>query len=171
MKHPFTEPKFYTAAEVAAILRMNRQVLARKLQAGEIPGYKIGKDWRIEEGELESWLRACSNRRGESLDETEAAIRRSFFEGGRLKQIPARRGKREIVLKMLARSFRPGKRYTEGQVNEILGAVHEDYCTLRRELVMARLLEREAGTYWRSSSGEMVGAEWQAVRRSSSHSA
>ena len=170
MNHPFSDLRFYTAAEVAAILKMNHQVLARKLQAGEIPGYKIGKDWRIEERELQAWLRACSNRGRAVGDGEEASILRHFFEGGRLKQIPARRSKREVVLRFLARSFQPGRRYSEQEVNEILGAFHQDTCTLRRELVMARLLEREAGVYWRSPSGEMVGAEWQAAGSRSSRS-
>ena len=37
------ELKFYTSAEVADILKMNPQVIARKLQGGEMEGYKIGR--------------------------------------------------------------------------------------------------------------------------------
>ncbi len=47
---------------MASLLKLNHQVLVRKLQAGEIPAYKIGKDWRIEEGELRAWLASVSNR-------------------------------------------------------------------------------------------------------------
>ena len=158
MQRPFSDLKFYTAAEVAAILKLNHQVLARKLLAGEIPAYKIGKDWRIEEKELMNWLRVSSNRPTGASASYEEVIERNFFEGGRLKQIPARRSKRNVVLNVIARSFSPGCTYAESEVNDILTGFHPDFCTLRRELVMARLLKREAGRYWRTSGdGKEVG--------------
>lgn len=155
---PRTAFSFLTAAEVATMLKLNHQVLVRKLQAGEIPAYKIGKDWRIEEGELRAWLRSVSNQpSGPSGSEAEE-IRRRFFEGGRLKQIPARRSRREVVLKILAESFQPGRDYREAEVNEILTGFHPDFCTLRRELVMGHHLEREAGRYRRvATDGSEVG--------------
>ena len=159
MNRPFSDYNFYSAAEVAAILKLNHQVVARKLLAGDIPAYKIGKDWRIEEKELMAWLKASSNRpMGESAN-FEEVIERNFFEGGRLKQIPARRSKRNIVLNKIARSFKPGRDYTEKEVNDILTGFHPDFCTLRRELVMARLLGREAGRYWRIAEAEKAAGE------------
>jgi len=70
---------------------------------------------------------------------------------GRLKSIPAQRKKLEAVLRYLSQSFEPGVRYSEKQVNEILERYHPDTATLRRELVGARLLERQGGggDYWR----------------------
>lgn len=53
----------YTPAEVAEILRMNLQVVQRKLQAGEIPAYRIGRGWRIERSQLMRWLEERSNQR------------------------------------------------------------------------------------------------------------
>jgi DNA-binding transcriptional ArsR family regulator len=81
----------------------------------------------------------------------ERKVLRDFFEGERLKEIPAARKKREIVLRWLARRFDPGVRYSEREVNEILGRHHPDTATLRRELVAERaaLLRRERGVYWR----------------------
>ena len=133
------------------MLKLNHQVLVRKLQAGEIPAYKIGKDWRIEEGELRAWLRSVSNQPSGPSGSEEEEIRRRFFEGGRLKPIPAKRSRREVVLKILAESFQPGREYREAEVNEILTGFHPDFCTLRRELVMAHHLEREAGRYRRAA--------------------
>ncbi len=160
---PLSGLRFLTAAEVAEILKLNQQVLVRKLQLGEIPAYKIGKDWRIEESELRRWLESVSNREGgagsnraarasAAAAAEEETIRRSFFVGNRLKTVPARRSRREIVLRILARRFEPGRIYREPEVNEILKGAHPDFCTLRRELVMARLIEREKGRYWRPSS-------------------
>jgi excisionase family DNA binding protein len=158
MQRPFSDLRFYTAAEVAAILKLNHQVLSRKLLAGEIPAYKIGKDWRIEEKELMSWLKASWNRpTGQSTD-YEEVIERNFFEGGRLKQIPARRSKRSVVLNVIARSFSPGRTYAESEVNDILTGFHPDFCTLRRELIINGFLKRDAGRYWRpSGDGKEAG--------------
>jgi excisionase family DNA binding protein len=55
-------PKFYTTNEIAELLKMNVQVIARKLQCGEITGYKIGKDWRVKDSDLMEWLEKHSNR-------------------------------------------------------------------------------------------------------------
>ena len=53
----------------------------------------------------------------------------------------------------MLRAFEPGVRYTEKQVNEILGRFHEDTATLRQELVDYHMLAREGGggEYWRVS--------------------
>jgi len=70
---------------------------------------------------------------------------------GSLKEIPAQRKKLEAILRYLVREFEPGKRYSEKQVNETLSRFHEDTASLRRELVAAKLMEREGGggEYWR----------------------
>jgi biotin operon repressor len=75
---------------------------------------------------------------------------------GSLKQIPAQRKKLDIVLRYVVRDFEPGNRYTEKQVNKILFRFHPDTATLRRELVGAKLMEREGGggEYWRIESRE-----------------
>jgi hypothetical protein len=67
---------------------------------------------------------------------------------GRLEIIPAKRKKLEAILRHLAKSFAPGQRYSEKQVNEILARFNDDTATLRRELVGYGLLERERGIYW-----------------------
>lgn len=71
----------------------------------------------------------------------------SFFVGGRLTRIPAQLKKREIVLGKIAEAFAADRSYTETEVNEILTRYHEDYCTLRREMVACGFLKREHETY------------------------
>ena len=70
---------------------------------------------------------------------------------GSLKTIPAQRKKLEAILRYVVKAFEPGKRYSEKQVNEILGKYHEDTASLRRELVGYKLMKREGGggDYWR----------------------
>lgn len=72
-----------------------------------------------------------------------------FIEFGRLKNIPAQRKKRRIILQQILEEFEHGKKYSELEVNEILKNWHDDYCYLRREMISEDLLGREKGVYWR----------------------
>ena len=54
---------------------------------------------------------------------------------------------REIVLGKIAEAFAADRSYTETEVNEILTRYHEDYCTLRREMIACGFLKREHETY------------------------
>ena len=68
---------------------------------------------------------------------------------GRLKTIPAQRKKRMAILRHIVKDFKIGAHYSEKHVNDILAGFHEDTATLRRELIGAKLMERDKGTYWR----------------------
>lgn len=82
-----------------------------------------------------------------SARDDDAAVLRAFFDGERLRQIPAARKKRVIVLRHLLRQFDPERTYDEREVNDILRVAHEDVATLRRELVDYGFMERERGIY------------------------
>jgi len=73
----------------------------------------------------------------------------NFFEYGKLKNIPAQRKKRLIVLKEILKGFEENKKYTEKEVNLIIANYHDDFCTLRREMIMEKLMDREGADYWR----------------------
>ncbi|MCE5234707.1 MAG: metalloregulator ArsR/SmtB family transcription factor [Clostridiaceae bacterium] len=73
----------------------------------------------------------------------------SFFEYGKLKSIPSQRKKERIVLEELAKSFEFGRIYAEREVNIILADYHDDFCTLRRDMVAEQLLARNKEGYWR----------------------
>lgn len=144
---------FYTAAEVADLLRLNPQVVQRKLQAGEIPGYRLGRDWRVERSQLMSWLEQHSNQVARTPDER--VLAQAFDRDGRLRAIPAARGKRQVVLRRLAAMLEPDRTYTERQISEVLRHVHDDVATIRRELVAAKLVVRtKAGVYKRAAPRE-----------------
>ncbi len=72
-----------------------------------------------------------------------------FFEGQRLTSLPSGK-KLQLLIDWLVTQFEPGVRYNERQVNEIITRYHEDYATLRRALVDARLMARDHGEYWRT---------------------
>ena len=76
-----------------------------------------------------------------------AKVIRDFFDGERLKEIPAQRKRRVIVLQHLMARFDPGRTYTELEINDLLKPAHEDVATLRRELVDYRYMQRNRGIY------------------------
>ena len=71
----------------------------------------------------------------------------SFFEGGKLKSIPAQRKKERIILERIAESFEAGRDYSEREVNIIIADFHDDFCTIRRDMIADKLLSRENGVY------------------------
>lgn len=144
------ELTFYTAEEVADLLRLNHQVVQRKLQAGEIPGYKLGREWRVERVQLLEWLDRFSNQRQRPL------VERWFDKSGRLKAIPTQRSKRRAVLERLVELFERDRDYNEREVNAILREVHEDVAFLRREFIGEGLMTRQRGVYRRVDPPEPI---------------
>jgi len=137
---------FYTAAEVADMLRLNHQVVQRKLQAGEIPGYRIGREWRVEKAQLLEWLERHSNQRERPLTD------RWFDNDGRLRALPTQRAKRRAVLVRVADLVERGRSFPEAELNEILRTVHDDVAFMRREMISEGLLTRAAGIYRRAAN-------------------
>jgi DNA-binding CsgD family transcriptional regulator len=72
---------------------------------------------------------------------------RNFFDGERLKTIPAQRKQRVIILQKLLERFEPGRKYPEREVNDLLRTAHEDVATLRREMVNYGFMVREKSIY------------------------
>ena len=71
----------------------------------------------------------------------------NFFRSGRLTTIPAQRKKARICLEEIVKVLEPERVYTEPELNEVLLRFHEDYCTLRRDMISEGLLRRENGLY------------------------
>lgn len=79
--------------------------------------------------------------------EKQAVIMNFFTPEGRLKQIPAQRKKKLIVLEQLVKGLKSGQKYTEKEINEYIKQYHEDFATIRREFVMCHFMFRENGIY------------------------
>jgi excisionase family DNA binding protein len=45
-----------TIAEVAVALRLHPTTIYRLVKRGDLPGFKIGDNWRISSNALENWL-------------------------------------------------------------------------------------------------------------------
>lgn len=129
-------------------------------EAGAVRSYKdqyytmFSINREVFQGNVLDLIRAASDEEKEQA-QRDAAYRQkvieAFFEYGRLKAIPAQRKKERICLEELAKSFEPGRVYEEAEVNEILSDFHEDYCTLRRDMISEKLMEREDGRYVRTT--------------------
>ncbi len=73
----------------------------------------------------------------------------NFFKYGRLTQIPTQRKKREIVLAEILLQFEFDREYGEKEVNEIILRYHEDFCTIRREMIAFGMMTRDHEIYKR----------------------
>jgi hypothetical protein len=76
---------------------------------------------------------------------------RPFVRDGRITAVPAKRTRRRQLLDQVAQAFEPGRKYPEAVVDEILKAIFDDHCALRRYLVDESFMSRTAaGIYWRA---------------------
>ncbi|BAT55622.1 ArsR family transcriptional regulator [Nostoc sp. NIES-3756] len=104
--------------------------------------FQVNRTPVLDNGESETWSKQ---------------VLKNFFEGDhslenstvRLKEIPASRKKRLVILKWLANQFHVGVNYPEREVNAILQNYHPDYATLRRDLIDNQLMQRSKSIYWR----------------------
>ncbi|WP_225999401.1 metalloregulator ArsR/SmtB family transcription factor [Paenibacillus sp. BJ-4] len=98
------------------------------------------------------------------LNETlEATVLRNFFaKDGKLRQIPAQYKKKLIVLQMLAEKLEPGRVYPERELNEWIKQYHDDFATIRRELIMHQFMYREQEMY--ELNPREMWTRWDQVR-------
>lgn len=82
-----------------------------------------------------------------ALSDTGVRAMRQFDAQGRLTRWPIKYSVQRLMLWGLWMRFDGKRRYTEREVNEVLKAWHlfGDHCTLRRELVEMKMLERSDG--------------------------
>ena len=73
----------------------------------------------------------------------------AFFEYGRLRAIPVQRKKKLICYERIAENFVPGKVYTEKELNAVISPIHEDVCTIRRDMISEGILSRTGSEYVR----------------------
>ena len=86
------------------------------------------------------------------VDAWSEKVLQNYLSDDRLKEIPASRKKRLVILQWLVNKFELEKTYTEKEVNQILSKYHDDYATLRREFIGYQLMKRNNGIYQRLKS-------------------
>ena len=134
--------EFFTTAELAKKLKMNVQVITRKIQSGEIRAYKLGKDWRIPEQSVHNWLEGLANDGKKSTKEKVVA---SFVKDEHIDKMPAQRTKRKFLLEYMLAQFEPHKSYSEGEVDRIIARYHDDSETVRGEFLTEGMMESVKG--------------------------
>lgn len=82
-----------------------------------------------------------------TAEERNAIIQNFFTKDGKLKNFPAQRKKKLVVLEHMINGLEMGKVYPEKEINEYLKQFYEDYATLRRELIMCQFMYRENNQY------------------------
>jgi hypothetical protein len=88
------------------------------------------------------------------LTPTEKVVR-SFFRDDRLVSIPAKSGKRDLLLPVIRdRCFPEDRDYEEKEVNMRLALLHPDVAALRRYLVDGGWMTRSGGIYRRGPRTE-----------------
>ncbi len=145
--------EFFTTAELAKKLKMNVQVITRKVQSGEIAAYKIGKDWRIPEQSVFDWLERNSNGNGSSeRKKTPSKKSRKPAPAG---SAPRRTSRRHVLEYILAQ-FEPERFYSPREVARTIARYHDDQDSVLNEFVTENMLENVNGQYRR----------WHGYRRS-----
>jgi biotin operon repressor len=92
------------------------------------------------------------------VDNPTRDVLRSFFDGPRLRALPVQRRKKEIVLEEVLRRLPRRREYKEAELNRFIEAVHPDFCTIRREWIIGRYMERKDGVYKLAERGrEAIG--------------
>lgn len=147
----------YNGVGLAAALRISQPAVSHHVEklkrAGLLSEQRAGKDrlYSLNRERLASLAReqlSQAERAAVPEDEDER-VRRDFFDGVRLRSIPAQRKKRLVILRHLLAGFEVARDYPERAVNEILRQAYEDVATLRREFIMNGMMTREAGIYRR----------------------
>lgn len=90
---------------------------------------------------------------GPGLAEEKRRVLENFFDGDRLKSIPAQRRKKEIVFEEILRRIPRRDIYNERELSRFIEAIHSDFCTIRREFIMGKYMERHAGRYRLTARG------------------
>ena len=82
-------------------------------------------------------------------EEYRRKVIKAFFEYGKLRSIPVQRKKKVICYEQIAAQYEPGKVYDVKEVNEIICPIHEDYCTIRRDMISEGIFRRDGSRYIR----------------------
>lgn len=74
-----TEKKLLTISEVAAYLNIKRKTIYAKVEAGEIPHYRIGRLVRFSLAEIDAWLGDCRSKKQQATEQQKARSRKRKY--------------------------------------------------------------------------------------------
>lgn len=73
---------------------------------------------------------------------------KAFVERNKVQKLPVQQKKRIIILEWILDKIDQSKDYTETEISEEIKKYHEDYCTVRRELVDYGYMDRKNNCYY-----------------------
>ena len=68
------EERSYRVRELMAILNVSRETVLRRLARGELRGFKVGRDWRVSQEELDRFRQQRPRQAPDALAPINAAI-------------------------------------------------------------------------------------------------
>lgn len=151
----------YTVKELAQALELKEPTVSAHLsmlkehQMVQVRPEGTSRHYSLRQDDLFGLLRALQERMPKEATEAthpdpfERETLNTFFERGRLKDIPVNERKRVVLLRHLAAAFGVDQKYAEKEVNEVLKRFYPDFATLRRYLIDYGLMTREKGVYRR----------------------
>jgi len=90
----------------------------------------------------------------ERQQEYRKKIINTFIKNGKLISIPVQRKKEKIILEEILKSFEHNREYKEREVNIIIADYHDDFCTIRRDMISEGMFTRDKGIYIRTDKYE-----------------
>lgn len=140
--------------ELASILKLSPGTVSHHLSSLTEAGLLESKKeqyyvmYSLVEGVLDIKLEAMVSMSQPGLEQSvekdafKDKVMRAFFERGRLLQIPTQQKKLHVILEEIVKAFDPDKSYTEREVNIVIADFHDDFATLRRELINFNYMTR-----------------------------
>ena len=139
--------EFFTTTELADKLKMNVQVITRKVQAGEIKAYKIGKEWRIPEPSVFEWLESNVNKPGTLSSPRNGSNGRTRVEHSTAgATIPENH---RHLLEYILAQLEPNRLYPEKDLDRVIGRHADDCVSVRQEFIDRKMMELVNGSYRR----------------------
>ena len=139
--------------------------LRRLLKAGVVRERREGAYvfYALDHDALRSAVQTVSDRKRvvelaapAGLETEQRKVLEAFFDGDRLLSIPAQRKKKEIVFEEILRRLPKREVYSERELNRMIERFNADFCTIRRELIMGRYMERDQQRYRLAARGRAV---------------
>jgi excisionase family DNA binding protein len=135
MNRPIRETEFFTTSELAEKLKMNVQVITRKVKAGEIYAYKIGKDWRIPDSSVREWLDKQANN-GLTFDPGQSATSPNSKK--------SQRTEHRHLLEYILAQLEPDRSYSEQELQKIVSRQYKNWKEIYNELLTAGMVEKDS---------------------------
>jgi excisionase family DNA binding protein len=61
----FSMDKWVTLEQIADYLQISTSSIYKMVQAGRIPAYKVGRQWRFKKQEIDEWVESNKSRRAQ----------------------------------------------------------------------------------------------------------